>query len=143
MPKVEQTHRDVAAGIHIVSDGLTLAPLVDLPEPPPGLPERHFSLQDVFLIVLRVLHLKHTFRLLVKHPVLPYHREAMEPNEAHEEGTSISSEQLEPSRENGRGRFGEPLLPVSELRYYNELEATASFQETDFKLKKKRVTHIL
>lgn len=66
-----QTHRHVAAGIHVVRDGLALTPLVDLPVPPTGLPEGHFSLQDVFLIVFRVLHLKHTFRLLVKHPVLP------------------------------------------------------------------------
>lgn len=69
--KGEQTHRHVAAGIHIVRDGLALAPLVDLPVPPTGLPEGDFSLQDVFLIVFRVLHLKHMFRLLVKHPVLP------------------------------------------------------------------------
>lgn len=69
--KAEQTHRQVAAGIHVVGDGLTLAPLVDLPKPPTGLPDWDFSLQDVFLIVLGVLHLKHMFRLLVKHPVLP------------------------------------------------------------------------
>ncbi|RLW02828.1 hypothetical protein DV515_00006947 [Chloebia gouldiae] len=61
-----QTHRHVAAGIHVVRDGLTLTPLVDLPVPPPGLPEGHLSLQDVFLIVFRVLHLKHTFRLLAQ-----------------------------------------------------------------------------
>lgn len=79
LAKGEQTHRLVTAGIHVVSDGLTLASLVDLPKPPAGLPERDFSLQDVVLIVFGVLHLKDMFRLLVKHPVLPYHREPMEP----------------------------------------------------------------
>lgn len=71
MANREQTHRQVAAGIHVVGDGLALAPLVDLPKPAPGLPEWDFSLQDAFLIVLGVLHLKHMFRFLVKHPVLP------------------------------------------------------------------------
>lgn len=141
--KGKQTHRHVTAGIHIVSDGLTLAPLVDLPKPPTGLPERDFSLQDVFLIVFGVLHLKHMFRFLVKHPVLPYHRKPMKPYEAHEEGKNISSEQLNSSQENDCGRFREPLLPVSELRYYNEPEATVSFQETVFLKKFKRHTYPL
>ena len=134
------THRQVTAGVHVVGDGLPLAPLVDLPKPPTGLPERDFSLQDVFLIVFGVLHLKHMVRLLVKHPVLPYRRQPMEPYEAHEEGTNISSEQLNVSSESDCGRFGEPLQRVSELRYYNEPEATASFQETGFFffLKKKK-----
>lgn len=69
--KGEQTHRHIAAGIRIVRNGLTFAPLVDLPIPPTGLPEWDFSLQNVFLIVFRILHLKHMFRCLVKHPVLP------------------------------------------------------------------------
>lgn len=62
----------------------------------------------------------------------------MEPYEAHEEGTNISSEQLNFSRENDCGRFGEPVLHVSELRYYNEPEATVSFQETVLKKKVKK-----
>lgn len=62
----------------------------------------------------------------------------MEPYEAHGEGTNISSGQLNFSEENDRGCFGEALLQISEVPYYNEPEAAVSFRETAY-LKKKKV----
>lgn len=69
----KHAHRKITASIHMVSDGLAFSPLINLPEPSPRLSDGNFSLQDIFFVVFGVLHLKHMFRILVKHPILPKH----------------------------------------------------------------------